>query len=117
MAFSNASRVIMPRGVAPSRRSAIACRPASRAASAFAAPTAGTAFAPAGLTPRNSSAIAIVLAVNCPPHAPAPGQAASSTAFRRASSMRPAPCAPTASNTSKMVMSRPSMRPGAMEPL
>ena len=117
MAFSNASRVMMSRGVVPLRRRSIASLPAFRAASAFASKTAGTAFAPAGLMPRNSSAIAIVFAVNCPPHAPAPGQAWSSTAFSRASSMRPAPCAPTASNTSRMVMSLPSSLPGKMEPL
>ena len=38
--------------------------------------TAGTSFAPIGERPIIDSAIAMVLAVNWPPHAPAPGQAA-----------------------------------------
>jgi hypothetical protein len=50
--------------------------------------------------PRNSLAIAIVLAVNWPPHAPAPGQASSSIVQKSASLIEPAACAPTASNTS-----------------
>ena len=33
--------------------------------------------------PRNSQTAAIVFAVNCPPQAPAPGQARSSSALRR----------------------------------
>ena len=36
---------------------------------------AGTLPLPIGASPRNSSTVAIVLAVNCPPQAPAPGQA------------------------------------------
>ena len=41
----------------------------------------GTPFSPAGLMPSRSSAMDIVLAVNCPPHAPAPGQATPSSAW------------------------------------
>ncbi len=58
----------------------------------------------------------MVLAVNCPPQEPAPGQAASSTRFRPASSRRPALWAPTASKTSCIVRSFPSQWPGAVEP-
>ncbi len=47
-------------------------------------------FSPAGLMPRKSSAVAIVLAVNMPPQAPAPGQAADSTACSSAASIVPA---------------------------
>ena len=36
-------------------------------------------FSPAGLRPRNSSIVDIVLAVNWPPHAPAAGQATDSS--------------------------------------
>ena len=64
----------------------------------------------------NSHTVDIVLAVNCPPQAPAPGQALSSSAASRASVMWPAACAPTASNTSWIVTSCPSHRPGAIEP-
>ena len=74
-------------------------------------------LAPAGLRPRNSIAVLIVLAVNWPPHAPAPGHADASTAASSASSMVPAACAPTASNTSWRVMSWPCNRPAAMVPL
>ena len=40
----------------------------------------GCRVRPRGEMPRKSSAVAIVLAVNCPPHAPAPGQAHASSA-------------------------------------
>ena len=53
-------------------------------------------FSPDGLMPRKSSAIAIVFAVNWPPHAPAPGQATdssscSSAALERAGGVRADP--------------------------
>ena len=57
-----------------------------------------------GEMPRNSQAMAMVLAVNWPPQAPAPGQAAASMASRPASSSFPAACEPMASKTSWMVM-------------
>ena len=41
-------------------------------------------------------AIAMVLAVNWPPHAPAPGQATASSSFSSSSVILPAACAPTA---------------------
>ena len=43
-----------------------------------------------GLMPRNSSAVAIVLAVNWPPHAPAAGHATDSSSCRSAASILPA---------------------------
>src|SRR5438309_2633601 len=67
--------------------------------------------------PRNSIAIDIVFAVNCPPQAPAPGQALSSISRSSAWLILPALTAPTASKTSISVMSRPRWRPAAMVPL
>jgi hypothetical protein len=58
----------------------------------------------------------MVLAVYWPPQAPAPGQAASSTALSSLSSMWPALKAPTASKTSCTVSSRSRSRPVAMVP-
>ena len=63
-----------------------------------------------------SLTVAIVLAVNWPPHAPAEGQATVSSSCRSASSILPAACWPTASNTSTTVTSRPLKRPGRMLP-
>jgi hypothetical protein len=66
--------------------------------------------------PRNSQAVAMVFAVNWPPQAPAPGHAESSISHKSASDILPAACAPTASNTSWIVTSRPWNRPGAIDP-
>ena len=63
-----------------------------------------------------SKAIAIVLAVNWPPHAPAPGLATASSSARSSSVMRPAACAPIASKTSLIVTSLPWKCPGGIEP-
>ena len=62
---------------------------------------------PPGLIPRNSSAVDMVLAVNWPPHAPAPGHATDSSSCSSSSSILPAACAPTASKTLRMLMSSP----------
>ena len=79
--------------------------------------TAGTSLRPIGEMPSISPAIAIVLAVNWPPQAPAPGQATSSSARSSSSVMLPAAQAPTASNTSWMVTSAcRGSRPGMIEP-
>ncbi len=59
---------------------------------------------PVGEIPSTSNAIAIVFAVNWPPQAPAPGEAASSIAVSSSSVMRPAAWAPIASNTSWIVI-------------
>jgi hypothetical protein len=66
--------------------------------------------------PSISNAIAIVLAVNWPPHAPKPGEAASSIALSSSSVILPAAWAPIASKTSMIVISLPSWRPGEIEP-
>ena len=66
--------------------------------------------------PRTSKAIAIVLAVNWPPQAPAPGLATASSSASSSSVILPAACAPTASKTSWIVTSRPWKRPGGIEP-
>ena len=78
--------------------------------------TAGTSLRPIGDRPSISPAIDIVLAVNWPPHAPAPGQATSSSARSSLSVMRPAEHAPTASNTSWIVTSLPWNLPGMIDP-
>ena len=57
--------------------------------------------------PSTWKAIAIVLAVNWPPHAPAPGLATFSSAISSSSVILPAACAPIASNTSWIVTSWP----------
>ena len=63
-----------------------------------------------------SKAMAMVLAVNWPPQAPAPGLAASSSSSSSSSVILPAAWAPTASKTSWIVTSWPWKRPGAIEP-
>ena len=90
--------------------------PASFAACALPGAVAGMPLCTGGLSPRKSRAIAIVFAVNWPPHAPAPGHAALSSSCSSAGSIVPAACAPTPSKTSWIVTSRPRNRPGAIEP-
>ena len=116
IALSRASRVTMRRGRRSFRTRSMTSAPARRQASPFSASIAGTPLALIGETPSSSQTVAIVFAVNCPPQAPGPGQAASSSARSRSPLIRPAACAPTASNTSWIVTSRPSHRPGAIEP-
>ena len=91
-------------------------RPAASATSALVGSAAGTMLAATGLMPITSKAIAIVLAVNWPPQAPAPLWATDSSSVSSASVMRPAATAPTASKTSRMVTSRSWKRPGATLP-
>ena len=71
---------------------------------------------PNGEMPRHSHTVAIVLAVNWPPQAPAPGQACRSSESRSGVLKVPAAWAPTASKTSWMVTSRSCQRPGAIDP-
>ncbi len=94
----------------------MASRPASSPTRSFAGSVAATLAEPMGERPTNSSAIAIVFAVNWPPHAPAPGQATSSISFSSASVILPAACAPTASNRLRTVTGLPRKIPGWMEP-
>ncbi len=105
MAFSSAGRVMRSRGRTPRWSRSIASRPACSAAASLAGSVAGMLTLPIAAMPRNSHTIAIVLAVNCPPHAPAPGQALSSRSLSSTRLMRPAAWAPTASNTSWIVTS------------
>ena len=79
---------------------------------------AGMPFRPPGLMPMNSSAVAIVLAVNWPPQAPGPGQERSSISRSSSSEILPARYAPIASNTVTTVASRlPRRTPGLIVPL
>ncbi len=96
-------------------------RPASRLALVFCGLMAGTPVISMGEMPRNSPAMAMVLAVNWPPQAPGPGQAAASRASSSASLILPAAWEPMPSKTLRMVISLlvPSgwgRLPGAMEP-
>ncbi len=111
------STVISWRGNGPlwASRSITSC-PQRNAAAGLSGCTAGMSFDPNGDTPRKDSTMAMVLAVNWPPQAPAPGQAAFSIAARAWSSMLPAECTPTASNTSWMVTALPSHWPGMIVP-
>jgi hypothetical protein len=64
--------------------------PVRPATSAFLGSSAGTIENPDGEIPKTSNAIAIVLAVNWPPHAPAPGEATDSSSASSSSVIRPA---------------------------
>ena len=66
--------------------------------------------------PMTSATHAIVFAVNCPPHAPALGQATFSKSFKSFSVVPPAAYLPTASNTSTTVTSLPLYLPGKIDP-
>ena len=116
MAFSNALRVRMSLGRTPLRNRSITNFPQRAPTSSLRESVAGMLAVPMGDRPMNSITVAMVLAVYWPPQAPAPGQATSSTCLSSASVMRPAMWAPTASNTSAMVTSRPWKRPGAIDP-
>ena len=58
---------------------------------------AGTRELPAGEMPSASNAVAMVFAVNWPPHAPAPGHATVSSSCSSSSVIFPTACRPTAS--------------------
>ena len=96
-AFSKDSFVTSDRGVTSSRTSCTARRPSSYAASSFARCIAGMPLVPKGESPRKSRIVDIVLAVNCPPHAPAPGHATDSSSCSSASVSFPAAWVPIAS--------------------
>jgi hypothetical protein len=116
MAFSSPSLVIMRSGVRPSSSASTTSRPQRSATSPFLPSSAGTIELPMGEIPSTSKAMAMVFAVNWPPHAPAPGEALPSNSDSSSSDMSPAACEPTASKTSWIVTSCPWKRPGAMEP-
>ncbi len=99
MAFSNASRVRMSRGLMSRSSSLSTASPAARQSSSLSLSSAFWAELPGRLMPRASMALAMVLAVYMPPQEPAPGIASSSTCFTSISDLSPLAWAPTASNT------------------
>ena len=78
---------------------------------------AGGDAVPSKLMPSASAIELIVLAVNMPPHAPSPGQAARSISPSSSWVIVPAAQAPIASNTVVMSMFFPSCTPGNVDPL
>jgi hypothetical protein len=107
IAFSSAGLVITSLGRCPRRSTSMTSSPHRFATSSLRPSSAGTIEDPAGEMPSASKAIAIVLAVNWPPHAPAPGEATSSSACSSSSEIFPAANSPTASNTCWIVTSMP----------
>ena len=106
-AFSNASRVQMSRGRNPLSSRLITARPLSTAQRSRSSYGAGAPAEPGKASPIASLTIAMVLAVNWPPQAPADGQATHSSSCSSSSDIVPAAWRPTASNTSTTVTSRP----------
>jgi hypothetical protein len=97
IAFSKAGRVMIWRDDSPRRTALASTRADSAALSAFSASSAAIVDEPGRLIPIASMAEDIVLAVNIPPHAPAPGQAFRSISPSSFASIFPAACAPIAS--------------------
>ena len=75
MAFSSALRVTISRGRRLLFTASITTAPQRMHTSFLRGSTCGTAAVPMGESPISSITVAMVLAVNCPPHAPAPGHA------------------------------------------
>ena len=115
-AFFRLARVMYLRAVSPANTRSTIRRPQRSPWAALPGSTAGTSLAPMGEMPMTDRAMAMVLAVNWPPQAPAPGQTALSTAFSPASSSVPAEWAPMASNTSWTETSLDPITPGMMVP-
>ncbi len=107
IAFSSESRVRILLGRRSSTRTLITSSPIFSATVGLSSSSAGTIAEPPALIPSASKAQAIVLAVNWPPQAPAPGLATPSSSFSSSSDMSPALWAPIASKMSRMVTSRP----------
>ena len=116
IAFSSERFVMIELGRRSSASTSSTSRPHSSATLPFLPSSAGTIELPIGEIPSTSNAIAIVLAVNWPPHAPAPGEAWFSRSVSSSSVRSPAAWAPIPSNTSWIVTSLPRQRPGAIEP-
>ncbi len=116
MAFSNASRVITCRAVMPFSSIPTTASPERCANPSRRRSTAGGAADPGSDMPSASPTAAIVLAVYMPPQAPSPGQIARSMRSTSSRLILPARQAPTASNASMIVTSRPSTWPGMIEP-
>ena len=116
MAFSNASRVRMSLGRISLRSRFSTATPLAWAKSSRRLSGAGGDDDPGSAMPRASATAAMVLAVNMPAHDPSLGQAPHSISLSSASSMSPAACAPTASNTLTMSVASPLWSPGRMLP-
>ena len=116
IAFSNACFVMMRRGVSSCSTAWTAIWPAFCDHSRRRTCVAGAEEEPIGAMPMASPIVAIVLAVNMPPHEPAPGQASFSSSSRSASLIVPRATAPTASKTSWMLTSLPRNLPGMIVP-
>ena len=116
IAFSKAWRVRISRGRIPSSSIRITASPARRDSSALRGSTAVNDASPGSDRPITSMATDMVLAVNNPPQDPSPGHAAHSSSVNSSLVMRPAAQAPTASNTSWILMSLPLYWPGRMLP-
>ncbi len=115
-AFCSDLSVTMSRGRMRCSINDTTARPDSTAQRSRSSYGAGAPAEPGNASPIASETVAIVLAVNCPPQAPAEGQATHSSSCRSASDIFPAACCPTASNTSTTVTSRPLNLPGRIEP-
>ena len=107
----------MSRIVSPFLISRTMARPLNRAARTLAESTAGIVLDPGRERPKTSARICIVFAVPMIGHAPAVGQAFSSSPVTSCSVTRPASNAPnTASLTSAVVMRLPPHWPLSMGP-
>ena len=116
IAFSRDLRVIIWLGRRSAASMSITSCPALYASWSFSSKTAGTLPLPIGAMPNISTAVAIVLAVNWPPHAPGPGHPLLIRSSSSSTVIVPSACCPTASNTSWIVTSRPWNLPGMIEP-
>src|SRR3989338_11597387 len=96
IAFSKAFLVMISLGLMFFLMRLRSALPASYASCSFFLSTAGRDAPPGRLIPMDSIAEDIVLAVYIPPHAPGPGHAAHSTAYRSFSEIFPAANSPTA---------------------
>ena len=116
IAFSKACRVRIFRAVRPLATAAASTRADSAALSAFSASSAAIVDECGRLIPSASIAEDMVLAVNIPPQAPAPGIAARSIASSSVRGSLPASNWPSASKTLTIVRSRPARQPGLIVP-
>ena len=117
IAFSNAFLVIISRVVIPKRIKLTTASPAAYASSSLLESIAGADALPGNAIPKASATELIVFAVNIPPQAPSPGQAAFSISPNSDSVIFPRAQAPTPSKTSCIVKSLPFKLPGIIEPL
>ena len=115
-AFFKASIVTISLGLIFFFNNSITCLPLSIAYLSRSSYGAGVPDEYGNAKPIASDTHAIVFAVNCPPQAPADGQATSSSSSSSLSDIFPASCIPTPSKTSKTVTSLPLNFPGSIDP-